>query len=60
MGLGNWYFTKYKISSGIKVLELGCGTGSMWIGHKNIIEKCEEVVLSDGTLWEVQTALCFR
>ena len=47
MGLGNWYFTKYKISSGIKVLELGCGTGSMWIGHENIIEKCEEVVLSD-------------
>lgn len=47
MGLSNWYFTKYEIDNGMRVLELGCGTGSMWMGHDDVIEKCEELVLSD-------------
>ena len=47
MGLSNWYFTIYEIKEGMKVLELGCGTGSMWAGHKDAIERCSELVLSD-------------
>jgi len=47
MGLSNWYFTKYEMNSGMRVLELGCGTGSMWMGHEDVIEKCGELVLSD-------------
>lgn len=47
MGLGNWYFTIYRIESGMKILELGCGTGSMWIDHKDVIGKCSKAVFSD-------------
>lgn len=47
MGISNWYFTIYKIESGMKVLELGCGTGSMWVDHKGIVQKCSHIVFSD-------------
>ncbi len=47
MGLSNWYFTIYQIENGVKVLELGCGTGSMWIEHKDVIPKCSQIVFSD-------------
>ena len=47
MGLGNWYFTIFKIENGMRILELGCGTGSMWMEHKDVIEKCEKAVFSD-------------
>ena len=47
MGLPNWYFTIYKIEDGMKILELGCGTGSMWIDHRDVINRCSQVVLSD-------------
>lgn len=47
MGISNWNFTIYQIEKGMKVLELGCGTGAMWIDHKDVIEKCSELVLSD-------------
>lgn len=57
MGLGNWYFTIFEIESGMRILELGCGTGSMWIEHKDVISKCSQVVfsdLSDGMLAEAK------
>ena len=47
MGFGNWIFSNYDIASGMKVLELGCGTGSMWAGHEDVILRCSELVLSD-------------
>ena len=47
LGISNWNFTIYEIKEGMKVLELGCGTGSMWTGHKDAIKKCSELVLSD-------------
>ena len=47
MGLGNWIFSNYVIEKGMKVLELGCGTGSMWKGHEQQIESCGKLVLSD-------------
>ena len=31
----------------MKVLELGCGTGSMWVNHKDVISKFSNIVFSD-------------
>ena len=47
LGLGNWYFTYYQVEEGMKILELGCGPAGMWLNHKDVLEKCSEVVLSD-------------
>lgn len=47
MGFGNWIYSNYRIEKGMKVLELGCGTGSMWKGHEQLIESCGRLVLSD-------------
>ena len=47
MGFGNWIFSNYKITKGMKVLELGCGTGDMWKGHEDLIRACDRLVLSD-------------
>lgn len=56
MGLANWYFSIYEISRGMKILELGCGTGSMWIDHREEMTKCEQIVLSDFSAGMVETA----
>ncbi len=47
MGFGNWIFSNYKITLGMKVLELGCGTGEMWKGHEDLIKACDRLILSD-------------
>ena len=47
MGFGNWIFSNYKISQGMSVLELGCGTGDMWKGQEDLIDSCAGLVLSD-------------
>ena len=36
MGFGNWIVSNYRISEGMKVLELGCGTGDMWKNREYI------------------------
>lgn len=30
MGFGNWIVSNYEIKKGMRILELGCGTGDMW------------------------------
>lgn len=47
MGFGNWIVSQYEIMPDTKVLELGCGTGSTWLGHMEKIEKCSKVILTD-------------
>ena len=47
LGFGNWILSNYKIENGMKVLELGCGTGSMWKGHEELIACCGRIVMSD-------------
>ena len=46
-GFGNWITSHYQIRNGASVLELGCGTGDMWIGRGAIINSCSRFVLSD-------------
>ena len=46
-GFGNWIFSNYRFAPGMRVLEAGCGTGSMWRGKEEYIRLCGEIVLSD-------------
>lgn len=46
-GFGNWIVSHYDLRPGMSVLELGCGTGEMWLGKEELIRKCEKFVLSD-------------
>ena len=46
-GFGNWIYSNYEITPGMKILELGCGTGSMWKGKDDLISSCSKLVLSD-------------
>ena len=59
-GLGNWIFSHYQVDDGMSVLELGCGTGNMWLGKNDLISKCSKLVLSDfseGMLKKTQETL---
>ncbi|MBQ5312132.1 MAG: methyltransferase domain-containing protein [Oscillospiraceae bacterium] len=55
-GFGSWIMSNYRIKSGMKVLELGCGTGDMWAGHTDIIDTCGELILSDFSEGMLETA----
>ncbi len=46
-GYGNWILSNYEIFDGAKVLELGCGTADMWVGHDNLIARCGFLMLTD-------------
>ncbi len=56
LGLKNWYFTKYVIEDGMKILELGCGTAEMWKNRKDVIKRCGKLVLSDFSEGMLKTA----
>ena len=53
-GFSNWIFSNYKIEDGMKILELGCGTGSMWKGREDIIGRSGKIILSDFSEGMVQ------
>lgn len=57
IGFGNWIFSNYRIEPGMKILELGCGTGDMWRGRDDLINKCGKIVLSDFSEGMVATSL---
>lgn len=46
-GFGNWIVSHYDFEPGVKVLELGCGTGRMWLGQEELVGRCRPLVLSD-------------
>ena len=46
-GFGNWIFSNDQIFEGMSVLELGCGTGEMWLGKDDVIDRCSRLILSD-------------
>lgn len=51
-----WLVSNYDICEGMKVLELGCGTGSLWIGHDDLISKCDKLVVTDLSEGMLETA----
>lgn len=55
-GFGNWIVSNYQITNGMRVLELGCGTGDIWTRNSNLITKCAELVLTDFSEGMIQTA----
>lgn len=56
LGYGPWIVSNYDIHKGMTVLELGCGTGSMWIGHDDLIARCGKLVLTDLSEGMLETA----
>ena len=46
-GYGAWLVSHYDIRDGMTVLEIGCGTGSIWIGHEDTVARCGKLVLTD-------------
>ena len=46
-GFGSWILSHYDFPEGGRVLELGCGTGSMWKGRDALIRRCSALVLTD-------------
>lgn len=55
MGFGNWIISNYRIDKGMKVLELGCGTGDMWKNRESLISACSKLILSDFSEGMVET-----
>ena len=55
-GYGNWIVSNYEIREGMKVLELGCGTGSLWLGHDDLVGKFGKLVLTDISEGMLETA----
>lgn len=56
MGFGNWIVSNYRIEKGMKVLELGCGTGDVWKDRESLIGMCSKLILSDFSEGMVATA----
>ncbi|MGF0071271.1 class I SAM-dependent methyltransferase [Streptococcus orisratti] len=46
-GFNNWIFSNYQIAEDIKVLELGCGTGELWKNQLDVIDKMEQLIVTD-------------
>ena len=44
-GFGNWIATHYPISEGMSVLELGCGTGEMWLNQRVFVDNYSRLIL---------------
>lgn len=55
-GFGPWIVSHYPATPGMRVLELGCGTGSMWQGQEALIATCVELILSDFSAGMLETA----
>lgn len=56
LGFRNWIVSNYKISKGMKVLELGCGTGEIWKDRESLINLCTKLTLSDFSEGMLATA----
>ncbi len=55
-GYSNWIISNYNIKRGMKVLELGCGTGGLWEGHEDMVSRCGKLVLTDFSEGMLETA----
>ena len=46
-GFGNWITEHYRFPEHASVLELGCGTGDMWKGKRDLAARCGRLILTD-------------
>lgn len=53
---GDWIVSHYDIAPGAKVLELGCGTGSMWVKNLHLLQEGAELTLTDFSEGMLETA----
>ncbi len=52
----DWIASFYAFAPGAHILELGCGTGQMWITHLDLLSDGAELTLTDLSAGMVQTA----
>lgn len=55
-GFGNWICSNYTFEPDFRILELGCGTGSMWVKHAAILPQDVSLLLTDFSAGMLQTA----
>ena len=55
-GYGAWLVSNYDIQKGMSVLEIGCGTGTLWLGNDDLAARCSKLVLSDLSEGMLKTA----
>lgn len=53
---GDWIISHYNIPANAKVLELGCGTGDMWINHLDLLQDGVSLTLTDFSPGMLDTA----
>lgn len=53
---GDWIVSHYAIAPGAQVLELGCGTGDMWINHLDLLTGGAGLTLTDFSAGMLETA----
>ncbi len=46
-GFGNWIFSQYDLPENARILELGCGDGSMWRTHARDLPAGAQLLLTD-------------
>ena len=51
-----WIFQELSLESGQKILEIGCGTGELWMENLNNIPKDAEIILSDKSQGMIEDA----
>lgn len=53
---GAWIMSHYEIGPEFRILELGCGTGSMWTGRLDLLRPDAHLILSDFSAGMLETA----
>lgn len=53
---GEWIVSHYEIAPGAKILELGCGTGSMWAENLHLLSGGAKLTLTDISEGMLETA----
>lgn len=53
---GDWIVSHYDIRPSNRILELGCGTGSMWVNHLDLLAEDTQLILTDFAAGMLETA----